>query len=353
MAAYKQIWSPTIHGLSVSGLELWLVDRTAFEISYLRDLEAVEPWNKNIFYGVLVQAGIEGFIKTRNLAGVKRFIETEAQKQLLAYDDWDDILWWAEMARQTCHQYVEIYGADLDKYEVKASERHHQVELKLPSGRMIKLHGYIDGEGDNVILENKCRGEWDETAIAKEVDLNLQVNMYCLFHRATNGRLPGRVWYQHIRRPAGFGYKGPRQKQREDRSDFRHRIVEHITNNRPYYFYRYWIRPDEKRFSRFMKQMMFPMLEAFMDWYEYMITPNRSEVVNRLHWTTPYGLYNPFMEGTQERFRQYRIDGSLEGLRPKVHYRDAPETAPKAVRPNPSTSGTTEAKSAGKRRNSV
>ncbi len=101
-----------------------------------------------------------------------------------------------------------------------------------------------------------------------------------------------------------------------------------------------------------MKQMMLPMLEAFMDWYEYMITPNRSGVLNRVHWTTPYGLYNPFMEGTQERFRQYRIDGSLEGLRPKVHYRDAPETAPKAV-PIPSTNGTTEAKSTGKRRNSV
>ena len=145
MAPLKQIWSPTAHGLSVSGLELWLVDRTGFELSYLRNLEAVEPWNKNIHYGSLVQAGIEGYIKTRNLAGVKKFIETETKKQLKAYPDWDDILWWAEMARQTVYQYVEVYGRDLDKYQVRASERHHQIELKLPSGRMIKLHGYIDG----------------------------------------------------------------------------------------------------------------------------------------------------------------------------------------------------------------
>lgn len=350
MAAFKQIWSPTAHGLSVSGLELWLVDRTAFELSYLRNLEAVEPWNKNIHYGTFVQAGIEGYIKTRNLAGVKKFIEVETGKQLVAYDDWDDILWWAEMARQTVHQYVEVYAKDLDKYEVRASERHHQIELTLPSGRMIKLHGYIDGEGDDVLVENKCRGEYDEQAIAREIDLNLQVNMYCLFYRATSGRLPSRVWYQNIRRPAGFGFKGPRQKQRESREGFRDRIVQHMRENRPYYFYRWWMRPNEKRFGRFMNQMMFPMLEAFLDWYEYMVSPQKSSTVNRVHWTTPYGLYNPFMEGTQERFRQYRIDGSLDGLRPKVSYRDARETAPKAVKPATATVNPSETSTAGKRK---
>lgn len=99
-----------------------------------------------------------------------------------------------------------------------------------------------------------------------------------------------------------------------------------------------------------MNQMMFPMLEAFLDWYEYMVSPQKSSTVNRVHWTTPYGLYNPFMEGTQERFRQYRIDGSLDGLRPKVSYRDARETAPKAVKPATATVNPSETSTAGKRK---
>ncbi len=296
---------------------MWLVDRTAFEVSYLRDLEAVEPWNKNTNYGSLVQAGIEGFIKTRQHRGAARFIETEFEKQVKQYEEYDDIAWWAGVAQTTVSTWIDLYAKDLDKYRIDKSEVHHKMTLTLPSGREIVLHGYVDGEGDNVLMENKTRGDWDDDKLAKEIDLNLQVNMYTLFFNAKHGRLPERIWYQHIRRPLGFGYRGPRSKASESSDDFRKRLGEAIDKDRQYHFFRYFIKPTKDRFERFMHLIMYPMLESFLDWYEYMSHPYREKELNKTHWVTPYGLYNPFMEGTLERFREYRLNGSTLGLRPK------------------------------------
>ena len=306
-----------INGLSVSGLELWLVDRVAFECSYLRDLEAVEPWNKNMQFGTLVQAGIEGYIKTRQARGAGKLIANEFEKQIALYSETDEISFWTKLATQMVNTWISLYAKDLDTYGIKHSERHHEMMLELPSGRSIKLHGYVDGEGDDALMENKCRGEWDETKLAEEIDLNLQVNMYCLFHKAQHGKLPSTVWYQHMRRPAGFAYRGPARRSKETDKEFALRLCEAIDGNRPYHFFRYFINPDEQRFNRFLHACLYPMLECFLDWYEYMALPSKQGVVNKTHFMMPYGLYNPFMEGTAERFRNFRMSGSTFGLRKK------------------------------------
>ena len=317
----KQVWCPKRNGLSVSGLEMWLVDRTAFEVNYLRDLEAVEPWNKNTQYGTLVQAGIEGFIKTRQQKGAIKFIQTEFEKQIQQYEDYEDILWWTQLAQSQVSTWIDLYCKDLDEYGVTESEVNHKIDLTLPSGREITLNGYVDGQGADILMENKCRGEWDAEAIAAEIDLNLQVNMYLLFFKAKFGSLPSRLWYQHIRRPGGFAYAGPRKKAKESPTAYRQRLAEAINDNRDYHFYRYWVRPDEERHQRFLHLCMYPILESFLDWYSYMTHPQRNDEVNKYHWVTPYGLYNPFLEGTQERFRNFRLTGSTLGLRPKIRRR--------------------------------
>lgn len=318
MVKSKQLWSPVQHGLSLSGLELWLVDRVAFEVQYLRNLEVVELWNKNMQYGSLVQAGIEGFIKTRQTKGAHRFIDLEAEKQMAIWDDLDEIVWWSGLARETVSEFIKHYDKDLTKYGINKSEEHHQLDLSLPSGRTIKIHGYIDGHGPDNIMENKCRGDWDVEAIAAEIDRNLQVHYYSLIFKGIHGNLPKFIWYQHIRRPGSFGYRGPQRRTKETREQYRARIVEHMQENKGYYFYRHLIRPSEEVFDRFMAECLIPILEAFLDWYEYMTAPNRKELENRVHWITPYGLYNPFMEGTPERFRTYRLTGSTLGLRPRI-----------------------------------
>lgn len=321
MAPSQQLWSPERNGLSLSGLELFWIDPIAFEIQYLRNLEAVEPWNKNMSYGTLVQAGIEGFIKTRQPRGASKFIQTEYEKQVSRYEDYDEIAWWAGMANKQVEVWIKRYAEDLDTYKVTKSEEHHKVMLTLPSGRQILLHGYVDGEGEDIFMENKCRSEYNEESIAREIDMNLQVNFYLLLFKARYDHIPSRIWYQHIRRPGGWGYRGPSQKKSETREEYRQRLADHMNAEQDYHFYRYWIRPDEQRFERFLHGCLYPKLEAFLDWYTYMTHPNRKEQINRYHWMTPYGLYNPFTEGTPERFRNYRLTGSTMGLRPRLHHR--------------------------------
>jgi hypothetical protein len=48
-------------------------------------------------------------------------------------------------------------------------------------------------------------------------------------------------------------------------------------------------------------------------------TPD-TEQVHRHHYLTPYGLYNPYLEGTGERFRTYALTGSTLGLKKKKIY---------------------------------
>jgi hypothetical protein len=320
MGQSKSVWSPIKNGLSLSGLELWLVDRVAFELSYLRNLEVVEPWNKNLHYGLLVGNGIEGLIKTQQLRGAAKFIDLQYQKQAAEYDD-PEIGWWTKLAQGTLIEFDKLYSKDLKKYGVLKAEEHYKIDLELPSGRTIVLHGYMDGDGEDIIFENKCRGDWDTNAIAREIERNLQINFYMLMFKARYGRLPSRVWYQNVRRPGAFGYHGPRKRTNETSDDYGRRIIEHMKNNIGYYFFRYMVRPNEQLFDMFLYQCLVPMLEAFLDWYSYMTSPNRDNLVNKFHWITPYGLYNPFMEGTQEKFREFRLTGSTMGMRKKVSYR--------------------------------
>lgn len=314
----RQVLNPISNGLSLSALELWLNNRVAFELSYFRDLEAVEPWNKNTAYGSLFQAGIEGFIKTKELRGHSKFIQNEFERQIASHGEAiDDILWWSSLAEKQGRIFIQHYEKELAEFNFTNSEARHSVMITLPSGREIKLNGYIDGENADSFMENKCRAEWNPERIANEIDLNLQFNYYCLIWYAEKNSLPKTVWYQNIRRPGGFAYRGPRERKSETREQYQTRLVRYISENRDDHFYRFVAVPSMQRFTRFLHMCLYPMLESFLDWYAYMTSPNKNNIVNRYHWVTPYGLYNPYMEGTDERFRNYALTGSTLGLRPK------------------------------------
>ena len=135
---------------------------------------------------------------------------------------------------------------------------------------------------------------------------------------ANEGKLPDKVWYQHSRRPSGFAYRGPKKRETETKAAYRDRLVKYIIDNEDDHFFMYMAKPDEKRFNKFLHVTLYPYLEQFLDWYEYMTHPQRKEQINKLHTMTPYGLYNPYMEGTDEKFRQYALTGSTIGLMRKV-----------------------------------
>lgn len=311
---YRNVYNPFENGLTVSQINLWLIDKVAYELQYLRGLEAVEDWNKALKYGNLVGAGYEGFIKTKEQRGASRFIEQEVAKQVAEWPDAaDDIAWWANRASHTSKCFGTLYGEDLEKYHVDEAETRYRSRLCLPDGRSVCLSGYMDGEGEDIILEGKCRSSWDEVGIVHEIKNDLQYNFYLHLYYIHHGKLPSKVWYQHTRRPCGFGFRGPRKKKSESLVEFGERIDQHMTDNPDYYFFRLINTTSMDEFERFCHATLYPIITAMMDWYDWMLDKSKP---NSYHWMTPYGLYNPFMEGTQERFRQYRLHGTTAGLRP-------------------------------------
>jgi hypothetical protein len=312
------VYNPNTYGLSVSALNLWLVNRVAFELSYFHNFEPVEPWNKNTGYGSLIGAGIEGWIKTRELRGVSRFIETQYRQELAKFNEFEELSWWAQLAEHQTRVFVSRYEKDFDKYDIHEAEDKHKVVIDLPSSRQITLAGRMDGVGKNILFEHKAKADWNTEKVASEIDLDLQYNFYLLLYLATYDRLPSRVWYQHSRRAGGFAYNGPRKKSTESKSDYLERVKDDITEYPDNYFYQFISIPERARFDRFLHICLYPILESFLDWYEYMTHPQRKDIVNKNHWLTPYGLYNPYVEGTDERFRTYALTGSTLGLKRKT-----------------------------------
>jgi len=322
MAITQHTWNPLEHGLSVSGLQLWLQDRFAFRAKYIEGWEPVEPWNNKLAYGSLFQSGIEGYIKSdHQIRGALRFIQQACGREIDKYNLVDEISWWSKLA---CHQisvFIDYYKDDpyYNLSLITNSERHLSSVITLPSSRKIKLHGYIDGEGDGLLFENKVRGNWDTEVLANNLALDLQYNYYCLLLREEE-KLPTTVWYQTCRRATAWGFKGPRRKKRETSEEFLDRVSEHMTSNPEYYFYRYLGKPTETDLDLFCSAALTPMLEAFLDWHEHQLKIQMGiESINKTDWMTPYGLYNPFVEGTIERYRNYRLTGSTIGLKQKQH----------------------------------
>ncbi len=324
----RMIWSPYTHGLSVSSLQLWLVDRVGCELRLLRNRRAIEPWRKETSFGNLFQSCYEGWVKNGEQGLLKRQAE-EVDKQIaINPESKDDIAQWAWLAQEMFRKgFLKKYSSEFRS--VKRSEEHFKSDFTLPSGRVIRLHGYVDGEYDSMLkstplvggssglCENKCRSDWDSDKLIEELPWDLQTNIYTLLYHAKHGKLPGTIWYQHVRRPGGFGFRGPRQKTGESIKDYHKRIVEHMQENLldDYYFYRFWLRPTMTGLERFCWGCLYPMLESFLDWYEFLVHPDRDNQVNRHHWFHPYGVYNPFENGRPETFRNYRLTGSTAGLR--------------------------------------
>lgn len=314
-----EVWSPIDDGLSVSGLQLWLQDRFAFKVRYIEGYEEVQPFSAPLAYGNLIQSGIEGWVETGGQkAGMLKFIKNEYDRLVDRNGTMEEIDWWTHLAMHQADLFLQHYADDphITTSEITKSERNVRVECPLPSGRAITLNCYLDGEGDNLLFENKVRGRWSAEKISANISMDLQLNYYLLALWCESGEIPQNVWYQHQLRVGGWGSKGPRKTKKETDLEHLERVKTWMSANPDEVFFRYVVRPTPLDVQRFAHACLYPMLEAFLDWYEYVEKVRLGEpCVNRWDWMSPYGLYNPFVEGTDEKFRHYRLTGTPNGLR--------------------------------------
>lgn len=311
----KIVYNFPERGLSTSAFNLWFVNPVAFELQYFHDLEPVEEWNKNTGYGSLVGNGIEGWLKTRTKESINEYITRYYMREFKKYSDYEEIVWWAKLAIFQTDIFIRKYYKDFNRYEINEAELSIKAPITLPSGRIIVLSGRLDGNNKDgsVIFEHKAKKDWNTERIASEVDLDLQVNWYLTLCLCKFGSLPKVLWYQHSRRPGGYGYRGPKRKKGETSDEFLKRSCDYIADNVDDHFYQFIARPKMERYQRFMNLCMYPLLERFMDWWEY--KTGKITGVNKYHYLTPYGLYNPYLEGTDEKFRTFSLTGSTVGLR--------------------------------------
>jgi hypothetical protein len=314
-------YNPIKSGLSVSQLNMWLVDKAAYEMQYLRGWEAVEPWDPKLNFGKLFMAGIEGYVKSgHQLAGGFSYIDKETEAQIRQYATYDDIHFWSYLSREMLTVFVELHSDWLLEY-CEESETKHTIELETPNGKTFVLSGRVDGQSHDGsrLFENKCRASWNEEGLVQELKWELQVNYYYHLMYTTYGKLPKSVWYMNVRRPWGFASRSPKRRKGETDSSLMERLVKHIRDNPSYYFVPLRLTPSMDEFQRFCHKCLYPILQAFDEWWTQKTNPD--EYWNTTDWITPYGLFNPFTEGIPERFRHYRLYGSTRGLRPRRYYR--------------------------------
>jgi hypothetical protein len=132
-------YNPIKSGLSVSQLNMWLVDKAAYEMQYLRGWEAVEPWDPKLNFGKLFMAGIEGYVKSgHQLAGGFSYIDKETEAQIRQYATYDDIHFWSYLSREMLTVFVELHSDWLLEY-CEESETKHTIELETPNGKTFVL----------------------------------------------------------------------------------------------------------------------------------------------------------------------------------------------------------------------
>jgi len=269
-------------------------------------------------YGSYFQACFEGFIKTGNqYRGAHAWLDqvVRKDKRLFGPSRYQDIKWWSSLALEHFYLFVKKYeeDPDLPLSAVDDSERNIRVEITLPSERKLTLNTYLDGEGgDALMYEGKCRAKIDREGVAKEIRWDLQYNVYLLAKYTSSGILPEQVWYQTNLRPCGFGYRGPAKRKSESMEEFQQRILSDMAEDPDKYLYRFIGRPLMSELERFCHGCLYPMLEAFLDWYDYVVDP--AGKVNKYDWVTPYGLFNPLLQDMQEDYRNYRLTGLPVGL---------------------------------------
>lgn len=199
---------------------------------------------------------------------------------------------------------------------------------RLPSGRTVYLRGKYDavdligGKRPGVYLgENKAKGTIDGTTIERELSFNLQTLLYLVVLSEDPlliQRVRG-VRYNVIRRPLSSGKHTIRPKKAtkripaESMEDYYHRLGGLIEGEPDHYFHRWKQEVSTAELTNFKTQFLDPCLEELCKWYDWVTTGDPWRMGNKIHWRSPYGIYN-LMDGKPSELDEYLLSGSTLGL---------------------------------------
>lgn len=348
---------PYVDGITQSLLNRWLFCRHRFFIYAILGLEEERVFFHSQEFGNLWHLCEEHHAANKDW---KKPLRARYQELLLLFPgNTAEITKWYTLTLKMFEQYV-IYWKTHDDTKGRTplyQEEKMRETYTLPSGRQIVLNGMIDAAdwitNKNArtgkkhrgiyIQENKARGaeRIDGVKLQNELPSTLQPMMYSLMMKLRGERTgefdPAEVKgirYNVIVRPLSRGCEylmrqrkgrlvwnaAKTQKVRkgeESDIDFFNRVAKTFADDPEYYFRRWRVDLIPADYAKFNKEILNPLLESFCDWYDWVDQHADDPFVDGgggVHWRTPFGVFNPFLEGFDGDYYEYLRSGSTQGL---------------------------------------
>lgn len=357
-------------GVTVGLLNRFLFCRERFRAHALEGIRTCPQWNHRTEYGTIFHLAEEVYAQGDDWrAAILRHCETLAMRFPF---DRDEIDRWYNVCLVQFPVYLDYWRSHPEPFSVQTVEREQvfDVPYPLPSGRVVRLRGRRDGvdliNGCLYLDEKKTKGDVDREQIGRQLTYDLQVMTYLIaLHEEPSCDLPREGHYRHgggesvrgvtrsggvpageypiqgvrynvVRRPLSGGEGDIRQKKgsknipAETTEEYYARLKGVIdgtglnSKGEPYtgpeaWFFRWQVDVAPGDISNFKRKTLDPLLEYLCLWYDSQIgrpwTGRCNDAVpDCLHWQTPYGIYNPLLDGGQSDLDAYVTSGDMTGL---------------------------------------
>lgn len=350
-------------GLTFSLLSRWLVCRDRFRLKVVEGVDEDEGFRPALEYGSLWHEAEEAHAGGKPWLPAMRKYYQHLMKTYQA--DQGEVRKWFLIAKATFPVYIHWWKTHATERARKPlmEEVAFRVPYRLPSGRSIILRGKFDCvflERKSVLLqENKSKGRIDEQGIQNTTFQNLQTGIYQTSLRTSLKKTPeGRAFcpdlgdpdlvfpipqgaritgtlYNVVRRPLAdpFGPGSIRQKKKETEGQFYKRLAQTVEEQGSKFFHRWKIQLNQTDIQTFQDQVLHPILEQFLDWWEWIeLDPahpfrlpthadlERTRAIRGLrggglHWRSPWGVYSSLGQGFRGDFFDYLTTGQTQGLK--------------------------------------
>lgn len=289
------LWKgPYEDGITQSLLNKYRQCPYRFYLYSILGLQDAKELHMNLIWGDIFHKGLELLIASKDIngsiAGMLEYAEARYPQRPSSYDTSTKLL----LRKFRLSNYDGVWQTEV-KFE-------HPV--KLPSGRVVKVRGKMDGYQihnptyGKVLGEHKCKGYIDPVRTRKELKQDLQVNIYCYLHDIewinydlilipeAQKYAPARNFDEtpatHIERlftgPCG-SYNGMYPINANS-----HNWVANL----PPLFY-----PREEQ-EQYWNSTVYPYMEQLCDWWEHVTSPSFDpERFNHIYFKTPVREFQP------------------------------------------------------------
>lgn len=311
-------------GITFSLLSRFLVCRERFRLLTVEGLKPAEQFSAPLEFGNLWHTCEEALAANKEWETALRIYAIKLLQRFPLKRQ--EVELWIEKCAALFPIYAEHWSTnpDVKQREPVFQEESFRVEIKLPSGRTVKLRGKFDsvdviGKG-LYIQENKTKSAIDVVKLSRQLTFDLQTMIYVTaLHAIREGDSKLKkhpvsgVRYNVIRRSAHKSVRSMLEKLDEDRKAGR--IGE--------WFSRWSIGVNESDTRKFRRECLDPILEQLCDWWGHITSggdPFESESLQHecpevfRHWRHPFGVYNVLDEGGATDVDSYLATGSTAGL---------------------------------------